>query len=130
MDLIAIPDFSSGAMENDKVKDPQKQPGQVESATEADKTYFGAFIAIEPKETGVLSFEYKLPARIKDQFNLGSYNLLVQKQPGVLPDLTLDLKFGKNIKSAEPGEPQNEWFNTSYNYATVLDSDLTFDVKF
>jgi hypothetical protein len=121
---------SSGAMENDKVKDPQLQPGQVEAGEESGKTYFGAFISIEPKETGVLAFEYKLPSRIKDQLNLGSYDLMVQKQPGVLPDLTLDLKFGKNIKSADPGEPENEWFNSSYNYSTVLDGDLEFEVKF
>ena len=121
---------SSGAMENDKIKDPNHTPGQVEKADEFNKTYFGAFISIEPHETGVLSFEYKLPQKIKDQISSGTYNLLVQKQPGVLPNLTLDLKFDKNIKSASPAEEQNEWFNTSYNLSTVLDMDKTFNVNF
>jgi hypothetical protein len=122
---------SSGVMENDKVRYPeQAQPGQVEAGEEFNKTFFGAFIAIEPKEQGTLAFEYKLPTRIKDQINLGAYSLIVQKQAGVLPDLTLDLKFGKNIKSADPGEPENEWFNNTYTYKTVLDGDLKFDVKF
>ncbi len=42
---------SAGAMENDKIKDPQLQAGQVEAATEFGKTFFGAFISIEPHET-------------------------------------------------------------------------------
>jgi len=121
---------SSGAMENDKIKDPAKTPGQVEVAQEFNKTYFGAFIAIEPHETGVLSFEYKLPQRIKEQINKGGYNLLVQKQPGVMPNLTLDLKFDKNIKSATPPEEQKEWFNTAYNYSTPLNTDKQFFVIF
>ncbi len=121
---------SSGAMENDKIKDPEATPGQVEVAEEFGKTYFGAFISIEPHETGVLTFEYKLPERIKEQIRTGNYNLMVQKQPGVIPYLTLDLKFGKTIKSATPPELENEWFNTSYNYATALDSDKEFDVTF
>jgi len=121
---------SSGAMENDSVKDPTKQPGQVESATEFGKTYFGAFISIEPQSTGILSFEYKLPVQIKNQINSGSYNLLVQKQAGVVPDLTLDLKFGKYIKTATPGEPQNEWYNTSYNNQLALDKDENITVNF
>ncbi|MFA5188531.1 MAG: DUF4012 domain-containing protein [Patescibacteria group bacterium] len=121
---------SSGAMENDKIKDPSHQPGQVEVNQEFNKTYFGAFISIEPHETGVLSFDFKLPQRIKDQINAGAYNLLVQKQPGVIPDLTLDLKFDKTIKSASPAEAESEWFNTSYNLNTALDKDESFTVSF
>lgn len=122
---------SSGAMENDKIKDPQHQVGQVESATEFGKTYFGAFISIEPHEKGVLIFEYKLPQPIADMIKIkNSYNLLVQKQAGVIPSLTLDLKFGKNIKSATPAEPESEWFNTSYNNNLNLDKDKYISVIF
>jgi len=121
---------SSGAMENDKIKDPNHTPGQIEKGQEFDKTYFGAFITIEPHETGVLSFEYKLPKKIAEQINLGTYNLLIQKQPGVIPSLTLDLKFDKNIKSATPAEEQKEWFNDAYNVSTALDTDKTFLVTF
>jgi hypothetical protein len=120
---------SQGAMENDKIKDPARQPGQVEVGQEFNKTFFGAFISIEPHETGVLSFEYKLPPRIKDKIN-NSYQLLVQKQPGAIPNLTLGLKFVKNIKSAAPAEAEKEWFNTSYNYSTALDTDKQFLVTF
>lgn len=121
---------SQGAMENDKIKDPGHQAGQIEKGQEFDKTYFGAFISIEPHETGILSFEYKLPKKILEQINLGTYNLLIQKQPGVVPNLTLALKFDKNIKSAIPAEEQKDWFNTSYNLSTALDTDKQMVVSF
>lgn len=120
---------SSGAMENDKLKDPAKRAGQVDVAQELNKTYFGAFISIEPHETGVLSFSYKLPQGIKEQIKNNNYNLLVQKQPGVIPHLTLNLKFDKNIKSANPPEQESEWFNTSYSYATALNQDKQFSIS-
>lgn len=122
---------STGAMENDKIKDPQLQPGQVESSEEFGKTYFGAFISIEPHETGVLSFEYKLPEGLKNKIILNNaYSLIVQKQSGVIPDLTLNLKFGKNIKSAVPAEPESEWFNSTYSNNLALDSDKNINVSF
>lgn len=121
---------SSGAMENDKIKDPANTPGQVESSADLGKTYFGAFIAIEPHEVGTLSFEYKLPDSIKNQIKSNYYNLLIQKQPGVTPNLTLDLNFGNNIKSAVPAEAEKEWFNNAYNYSSALDADKEFKIGF
>jgi hypothetical protein len=121
---------SSGVMENDKIRDPARTPGQVESAAEFGKTYFGAFISIEPHEVGTLSFEYKLPEQIKDQINSGRYNLLVQKQPGVIPNLTLDLNFDKNIKSAIPKNEASGRFVSSYRYSAPLDQDREFNINF
>lgn len=121
---------SQGAMDNDKVRDPSRKIGEVEVAEEFGKTYFGAFIPIEPHEKGTLSFEYKLPERIKNQIALSNYSLIIQKQPGVFHNLTLDLKFGKNIKSATPPEPESEWFNTAYNNKLLLDKDKYFNVNF
>ncbi len=121
---------STGAMENDKIRDPQKRPGEVEITEEFNKTVLGAFISIEPHETGVLTFEYKLPQKIKNQVKEGYYSLLVQKQPGVIHNLTLDLNFDKTIKSAVPAELETEWFNTTYNYKTTLDKDKEFFINF
>lgn len=120
---------SSGAMENDKLKDPEGNPGEIEVAEEFNKTYFGAFISIEPHEIGVLSFEYKLPERIKEQIRRNNYNLLVQKQPGVIHNLTLDLNFDKTIKSANPAELESEFFNTSYDLETQLNQDKEFTIN-
>jgi len=119
---------SSGALADDKIKDPAHTPGQVETGQELNKTYFGAFISIEPHEIGVLTFEYKLPQSIKDAIKNNNYTLLVQKQPGVIPNLTLTLNFDKNIKSAIPGEVPSEWSNTNYKYSTPLDQDKMFNI--
>ncbi|MFH1187926.1 MAG: DUF4012 domain-containing protein, partial [bacterium] len=69
---------ADGMMENDRTN----KVGQVYSEDEFGKTIFGAFFAIEPKETKTLTFEYKLPAYIKEQLDKDKYNLLAQKQPG------------------------------------------------
>jgi hypothetical protein len=121
---------SSGAMENDKTKDPAHTPGQVESATEFGKNYFGAFIAIEPHEVGTLSFTYKLPDQIKNQINLGAYNLLIQKEAGVIPNLTLDLNFGKNIESSTPVNQASGMFAAGYKDSQALSQDSEFKLKF
>jgi len=71
---------AEGMMANDRTR----KVGEVKVEEKFDKTVFGAFIAIEPKETKTLSFEYKLPDYIKTQFKEGNYNLLIQKQPGTL----------------------------------------------
>ncbi|MDD5341478.1 MAG: DUF4012 domain-containing protein [Patescibacteria group bacterium] len=120
---------SSGAMENDKIKDPAHTPGQVESSNEFGKAYFGAFISIEPHEVGTLTFEYKLPDNIKNQVNAGNYNLLIQKQAGVTPNLTLDLNFGKNIKSATPANQAGGLFASSYKESQALTQDSTFNIN-
>lgn len=62
--------------------DRTNEIGKIYTEDEFEKTVFGAFIAIEPKETKTLIIEYKLPARIKDQLDQDKYSLLVQKQPG------------------------------------------------
>lgn len=74
---------SSGAMENDKLKGGR--PTAAETLGEEDgKMMFGAFISIEPGETGELSFTYRLPKRISEQLKQGRYELLAQKQPGTI----------------------------------------------
>jgi len=121
---------SSGAMENDPVRLPEGGEGQVEVSQDLGKTVFGAFISIEPHEVGTLSFEYYLPDYIYDQLKNDQYSLLVQKQPGVIHNLTLDLNFDKTIKSADPAEPESEFFNRSYDLALPLDKDLNFNLSF
>jgi hypothetical protein len=121
---------SSGAMQNDKLRDPEGTPGEVKISQEFNKTVFGAFISIEPNETGSLIFEYKLPEQVKQQIEQNYYSLLVQKQPGVVHDLTLDLDFDKNIESALPAELETEWFNTSYQYSMPLSQDKLILIKF
>lgn len=120
-----------GMMENDKILDPLRRPGQIEVKNELGKTYFGAFISIEPGETRSLSFSYILPENIQKQIEGGLYKFFVQKQAGIAGHpLTLNLNFGKKIKSATPAEEQKEWGDEIYKLQTDLRVDREIEVRF
>ncbi len=120
-----------GMMENDKISDPTRRPGKVDVGEELGKTYFGAFISIEPGEERTLSFEYILPDKIKNQVDGGTYTLFVQKQAGTRGHpLTLNLSFDKKIKKASPAEEQKEWGDEVYKLQTDLRVDKKIEIKF
>ena len=133
---IYVPDGSvliggSGMMENDRILDPSGRPGKIDVGEEAGKTYFGAFISIEPGKEKTLSFEYTLPEKIKNQIDQKLYKLLVQKQSGTIAHpLTLNLNFGKNIKQAVPAEEQKNWGDTTYKLQTELREDKSIEIGF
>ncbi len=122
---------SSGAMANDKILDPKRTPGKVDTVDELGLRSFGAFISIEPGETRTLSFTYKLPPSIVSAARGGNYSLNVQKQPGTIAvPLTLNLDFGKKVASADPPEAPQYWGDGSYNVSTDLTIDREFKVGF
>ncbi|MFH1564868.1 MAG: DUF4012 domain-containing protein [bacterium] len=86
---------AEGVMENDR----SNEIGKVYIEDEFGKTVFGAFIAIEPKETRTLTIEYKLPTHIKDQIDQDKYNLLAQKQPGTAGHSLKVNFFGEDFKT-------------------------------
>ena len=100
---------------------------EVEAGQDLGKTFFGAFISIEPGETKSLSFEYKLPVDISNQANLGQYKLLTQKQPGTGHKLQVSLNFNNKVKGFSP-----TGFNTRMINSTGVgfDSDLRVDREF
>jgi len=121
---------SEGAMENDKARLGGKfVAGKVETSHDLGKTVFSAFWAVEPGETRELRFTYRLPAGLA-QPNRTDYHLYVQKQPGSVADLTLNLSFGKNIKSAAPPEGQKEWGDARYRANMSLETDRSVDIHF
>ncbi|MCC6639068.1 DUF4012 domain-containing protein [Candidatus Falkowbacteria bacterium] len=93
---------STGEMFDDSTKNPENKQGVVDVYDEHGKTVFGAFIAVEPKSKHTLVFEYELPGFIGESIKKGSYNLLIQKQPGVTRDLTVALDFDKTIRKTSP----------------------------
>jgi len=116
----------TGMMEMEK----SKQIGVVDTGTENGHQWFGAFIAIEPGKTGELSFEYYLPINITQQIKSGEYKLLVQKQIGTLgTKLTLGLDFGKQLKSAYPGEEPIKYGDSRFDLITDLKEDRNFTVN-
>ena len=74
----------------------------VDIGEENNKTYFGTFLSIEPGKIGGLSFEYKLPYNLKDRLSAKGYSLWLQKQPGTISDLSIDLTFLRPIRRFEP----------------------------
>ena len=117
---------ASGNLKNDRAT----EPGPVDQGMENGKQWFGAFTAIEPGKTGELVFRFYLAPSVAEQINKNSYNLLAQKQIGTIAHaLTLNLGFGKNILSANPGEAQTDLGNQIYNLKMDLRLDREFTVK-
>ncbi|MFH1667726.1 MAG: DUF4012 domain-containing protein [Candidatus Komeilibacteria bacterium] len=80
-----------GAMVDDR--DPAI--GSFDVYEENDKTVFGAFIAIEPGQTGRLELLYKLPENYQD------YTLYYQRQPGLVDSLKMTY-FDQILYSGNP----------------------------
>lgn len=66
------------------------------------KTAWGVFFEVEPKTAKEVSWSYKLPKRIAEQIKNGEYQLMIQKQPGLIKlNVQLNLEFKTKIKNKE-----------------------------
>lgn len=103
--------------------------GEVETGEEFDKTYFGAFLSVEPGAIGQLVFDYELPPALYENMkNYHNYRLTIQKQPGKqVNKLVVDLGFQNEIKSYSPTNFYSE--AADYKHLTA-DGDLTVDRSF
>jgi hypothetical protein len=76
---------------------------EVITGEENGKTWFGAFVQVEPGKIGDLSFEYKLPYSVYARLVSRGYDLLLQKQPGKrVDDLRVDLSFREPVVGHQP----------------------------
>jgi hypothetical protein len=126
-DLVSV----TGNMANDKILDPKRKPGTVDTFDEFGRRSFGTFLAVEPGETRDLVFTYRLPVTIASAAQAGNYSLLVQKQPGIgAVPLTLSLDFGKRVERATPPEDQSQWGDNLYKISTDLATDRQFSIGF
>ncbi len=103
--------------------------GPVAVGQELDKTYFGGFLKIAPKQMAQLVFEYDLPERMsKNMEQYKNYSLIVQRQPGSqVSKVTVDATFKNAIQSYSPA--------TLYSQAKepnrfAADGDLRTDRSF
>jgi hypothetical protein len=78
--------------------------GSVVTGDESDRTYFGGYFTVPPRENAQLTFQYKLPRRmVENMKKYRNYGILVQKQPGAgLVGLSVDATFNNQIKSYDP----------------------------
>lgn len=119
---------TTGSMDMDR----SSKPGVTDVSQENNKTVFGTFIAIEPGQTGTLSFEYYLPNSLAEKiFDGEEYHLYLQKQPGTFKDkMFLDLRFPNEIKSTSPSEPRSGWGDNHYQLTTDLEVDREVKIGF
>jgi hypothetical protein len=76
----------------------------IDTYNEFGKTAFGVFFEVEPQTSKIVEWSYELPMSVAEQIGNGEYQLMVQKQPGILSmNLHLDLNFSKNILSHKAG---------------------------
>lgn len=112
------------------IKEKNSAPGPVDQGIENGRQWFGAFIAIEPGQTGELIFEYYIAPAVAARIKNNSYKLIVQKQLGsVNTRLTLDLDFGKKLTFSAPGENAEKQGDGRYNYSTVLKTDSEVEIR-
>ncbi len=116
-----------GAMRFEK----SKEPPRIDWGVENNKQWFGTFIAVEPGKTGELSFEYYLSPQVTEMIEKNEYELLIQKQIGTEGHkLTLNLDFGKKIKTASPSEDPKNFGDDKYTFVSDLRLDRVFKVGF
>jgi len=122
----------AGHLRDDRLANPNLEPGEVDVYDELGKTVFGAFTSIEPGREGELVFRYKLPEDLsKDILKGNDYNLYFQKQAGTAGHgLTLELEFDKNLKQATPPELEADWGDQTYYLETDIGLDRRVDIEF
>lgn len=99
----------------------------IDVGVENGHTWFGAYVRLEPGHKKNVRFIYLLPSHVVEQIDAGTYELLVQKQPGTIDHgLTLDLDFGRTMSAARPAEPEEQWGDSRYQYKTDLRVDRSF----
>jgi hypothetical protein len=120
-----------GSMKNDKLSNPNNEPGYVLTEQDLGFTSFGTFTSVEPGRTQTLTFEYFLPDNIMDDLDSNKYTLHIFKQMGAKDHaLTLNLGFGKNVRTAEPAEARRDRGNDKYEWEGPLVADQVVEVRF
>lgn len=98
--------------------------------TDLGKRVFACTWKVRLASSNELVFRYKLPRQIQQQIQSGTYELFAQKQPGAKRELTLDLSFGKKLKTAEPSEDSIEWGDEVYHLIQTWSSHRNYRITF
>ena len=106
------------------------KPVKVDSGIENGRQWFGAFITVEPRNVGELTFEYYVAPETLKRIAANDYRLFVQKQLGTNDvGLTLGLEFANTLAYASPGEGANHFGDNRYDYSTILKTDVEFEAR-
>lgn len=127
---IFVPQGSKIVKVEGKIKNAKGIDGVFDQGVENGRQWFGAFITVEPGQTGQLGFVYALSPQIASLIDGGNYNLQIQKQIGTLaPPLTLNINFDKKINTAVPNRAVEKNNDRQYNLVTDLSQDRIFKLE-
>jgi len=115
---------------SDEIK---KAPLPAQVGTELGKTVFAGYFTVEPKETKVITLEYKLPPSVRQAIAKGEYHLYAQKQSGVPKQgFTANLTFPRTLSVVTPSEgtTATKMPNTTLQWRADLYTDRELTVGF
>jgi len=107
--------------------------GEILTKEESEKTFFEAFISVEPGDIGSLVFEYKLPDEIAQKIKTDkNYKLNIQRQPGSnIEELNISLNFDSILKSYKPiGFSIEKISESELKWKTNLNTDKELTASF
>jgi len=114
-------------LESQLIKINGYSPEQIDTGSEAGKTWFGFYFEVKPGQSKILTIDYRLPNFIDLSKN---YELYLQKQPGrEIDDVKVDLSFVNDIKSYSPASLIKPTPNRLH-WSGDLNVDRNFNVSF
>ncbi|NCN07299.1 DUF4012 domain-containing protein [Candidatus Falkowbacteria bacterium] len=123
--------FESGSIKDETGETVLNMSSDLTYGNEYNKAYATYFVIIEPGKSKTVILNYKLPKNILDQYNQGTYNLLVQKQPGTIGHkLGIDLNLSKEISAYKAAILPNYYGKTSIGWESDLTVDREYKIKF
>lgn len=103
----------------------------VDQGSDAGKQWFGTLAVVEPGTSESVGFTYQLPEALESLLHDDDYNLLLQKQLGVVNmRYNIEIEHDKPVQVAEPAEQRSKWGDLLYSHAGALNQDQTFRVSF
>lgn len=131
---IYVPDgtwFTKAYLEDSRGMQNLTLLKDVDISTEFGKKVAGVFFTVDPMSEKTLVLEYKLPAGVKEQYQKGSYDLYLQKQPGTVGHgLKVNVKFDKLIAAWQSEMPPKQVTGRNLLFSQTLDTDKQFKIRF
>lgn len=98
---------------------------------ELAKRVAATFLVVEPQTEKTLVVTYRLPQKIKEQYQRGMYKFSVQKQAGTIGhDLKINLNFNQDISAYQSDNLPQSFKSKAISWETDLKVDREFIVKF
>lgn len=123
--------FETGFTTDGQKETALNMTDDLDYGSEYNKTFVTYFLIIEPGESKTIVLNYKLPAYLKNQYENGTYSLMVQKQPGTIGHkLEIDLNLSQEISAYKSATLPNYYNKKSISWLSDLSVDREYKLKF